>query len=177
MRTGTAGVLAWLALAAGTAVPRQALRTAPEGGSGKPAVNMEQVMKAAQLDPHRSGNTGTKGSKDDVARIQRRLHRKKLLPKSSPNDGVFGTQTRSAYAAWQRRLGYSGLGASGLPGPTSLKKLLGTKYALYRAISAGKRTTYDRHTVNARTRRMLLAASHRFGRKCRLGITQGSYNP
>jgi len=159
-----------------TAAPADAMRPVPEGGGGKPAVNMEQVLKAAQLDPHRGGGTGTKGSKDDVVRIQRRLHRKKLLSKSSPNDGVFGNQTKGAYAAWQRRLGYSGLDATGLPGPTSLKKLLGTRYVLYRAVSAGRRATYDGHTVDARTRRMMLAASHRLGRTCVLGVTQGSYN-
>src|SRR3954449_2185703 len=137
MQSRTAGVLAGFALAVGTAAPAQANHPVPDGGGGKPVVNMEQVMKAAQLDPHRGGNRGTKGSKDDVARVQRRLHRKHLLPKSSPNDGVFGNQTKSAYAAWQRRLGYSGLGASGLPGPTSLKKLLGTRYFLWRILFGG----------------------------------------
>jgi hypothetical protein len=43
------------------------------------------------------------------------------------SDGHFGSSTVDAYARWQRRLGYSGSAADGIPGMTSLKKL-GDKY-------------------------------------------------
>ncbi|MEK8170586.1 peptidoglycan-binding protein [Streptomyces sp. M19] len=45
-----------------------------------------------------------------------------LLAKSLA-DGHFGTATVDAYAAWQRRCGYSGKSADGIPGKTTLTKL------------------------------------------------------
>jgi peptidoglycan hydrolase-like protein with peptidoglycan-binding domain len=38
-------------------------------------------------------------------------------------DGAFGPKTKAAYAAWQRKCGYSGADADGVPGKTSLSKL------------------------------------------------------
>lgn len=179
MHTRAAGALAGLALAAGAlAMPAYASHPAGEGGtSTKPVVNMEQVLRAAQLDPHRGGGKGTQFAKPDVARVQRRLLKKHLLPNKGYVDGVYGSYTKSAYAKYQRRLGYSGIGANGLPGPTSLKKLLGSVYRLTRPVSAGRHVLYDGHTVNARTRNMMRAASRRLGKGCVIGITQGSYNP
>jgi peptidoglycan hydrolase-like protein with peptidoglycan-binding domain len=168
-------VLVTLAFGA-AAAPAGAMYPVPEGGSSKPRVNMELVLRAAQLDPHRANNQGTLHAAASVRRVQRRLYRRHYLPSRSYIDGTFGNATKSAYAAWQRHLGYSGLDASGMPGPTSLERLLGKRYALYRAVAAGSRTTYDGHTVNTRTAAMLRAASHRLGARCHLGITQGSYN-
>ena len=176
----TTCALAVLALSTGAgaaATPAGAMYPVPDGGgSTKPPVNMELVLRAAQLDPHRSGNKGTLHAKASVTRVQRQLYRKHFLSRRSYIDGTFGNVTKSAYAAWQRHLGYSGLDASGLPGPTSLQRLLGKRFALVRIVSAGARTTYDGHAVNVRTKRMLRAAGHRLGAKCHLGITQGSYN-
>jgi peptidoglycan hydrolase-like protein with peptidoglycan-binding domain len=157
------------------AAPAGAMYPVPEGGS-KPTVNMELVLRAAQLDPHRADNQGTLHAGASVRRVQRRLFHKHYLSSRSYVDGTFGNLTKSAYAAWQRHLGYSGLDASGMPGPTSLQRLLGKRFALIRVVSAGSRTTYDGHTVNTRTAAMLRAASHRLGARCHLGITQGSYN-
>jgi peptidoglycan hydrolase-like protein with peptidoglycan-binding domain len=42
-------------------------------------------------------------------------------------DGKFGTNTKFAYAAWQRRCGYTGAAADGSPGIKTLT-LLGNKY-------------------------------------------------
>ncbi|WP_230396435.1 hypothetical protein [Streptomyces blattellae] len=39
------------------------------------------------------------------------------------SDGHYGTTTIAAYAAWQRRLGYRGKDADGVPGKTSLARL------------------------------------------------------
>ena len=39
-------------------------------------------------------------------------------------DGHFGTQTKIAYRLWQRALGYTGKDSDGLPGMTSLKRLM-----------------------------------------------------
>jgi hypothetical protein len=38
-------------------------------------------------------------------------------------DGWMGARTRTAYAAWQKRLGYTGPAANGIPGRDSLTKL------------------------------------------------------
>jgi peptidoglycan hydrolase-like protein with peptidoglycan-binding domain len=103
-----AGVLS-LAVAATLAVagPAPANRP-PVGGGGLPPVNMEKVLLAAQLDPHRPSGSTTAGARKSVARVQRGLIRKGLLARGLA-DGSFGPVTMHAYAAWQRRLGYSGL--------------------------------------------------------------------
>jgi hypothetical protein len=44
----------------------------------------------------------------------------------SSGPGIPGPRTRKAYAAWQRRLGFRGDDANGIPGYTSLLRL-GTK--------------------------------------------------
>ncbi|GAA3123286.1 hypothetical protein GCM10010521_07890 [Streptomyces rameus] len=63
------------------------------------------------------GKTG-----DDVKALQRAL----IAAGFSVPDGAtgfFGTQTRSAYAAWQRSIGFEGPDADGFPGCSSLTKL------------------------------------------------------
>lgn len=42
---------------------------------------------------------------------------------SSANADVWGPGDERSYAAWQRKLGYAGTGADGIPGPTSWVKL------------------------------------------------------
>lgn len=42
---------------------------------------------------------------------------------SSANADVWGSGDVNSYAAWQRKLGYTGTGADGIPGPTSWAKL------------------------------------------------------
>ncbi|MEK8104604.1 peptidoglycan-binding domain-containing protein [Micromonospora sp. M12] len=54
-------------------------------------------------------------------------------------DGYFGTVTVSAYAAYQRSLGYTGLAANGLPGTTSLTKLGQNRYTVGNTIGPGAR--------------------------------------
>lgn len=138
-----------------------------------PTVDMEAVLKAAQIDPRRSGTALTPGARDSVLAVERALDARNLLG-SSYVDGHFGTRTVEAYAAYQRSLGYTGLDASGLPGPTSLKALGANRFTVTRQISAGARTTFRSRTLNARTKAMLLEAERRLGRQ--LSITQGSYN-
>jgi hypothetical protein len=164
----TAGGLAVLVVAAGiVAAPAQA---------ALPRVNMERALLAAQWDPQKQGTGITPGAKKSVLRIERALRRKGLLDRSLV-DGHFGSSTVSAYAAWQRRLGYSGLGANGLPGETSLKKLGRGHFNVGHIVRPGNHTTYDGHTVNVRTKRMLTAAAHLISPTCTLDLTQGSYNP
>lgn len=62
--------------------------------------------------------------KDDVREVQKALKRK--LPKVAsdiPVDGYFGPRTQKAYAAWQRRCGFTGSAADGIPGKISLQRL------------------------------------------------------
>jgi hypothetical protein len=46
-----------------------------------------------------------------------------LLSTTFAKDGSFGTVTIKAYAQFQRRLGFSGKDADGIPGLDSLKQL------------------------------------------------------
>jgi len=48
---------------------------------------------------------------------------KKVGLNPGPLDGIFGTQTRNAYASWQFKLGYRGNLANGIPGLTTLVAL------------------------------------------------------
>jgi peptidoglycan hydrolase-like protein with peptidoglycan-binding domain len=165
------------AMACGTAAlafatSAQASIPPPEGGVSKPKVNMARVLVAAQLDQYRPSNGTTPGAVKSVKRIQRRLRRKGF---TVALDGNFGAQTVRAYAAWQRRLGFSGLNASGMPGKTSLRKLVGRRFEVTHIVNPGARKVYSGVTLNVRTIRMLKAAGHRLRANCVLDPTKGSY--
>jgi cell wall-associated NlpC family hydrolase len=57
---------------------------------------------------------------DHVRQLQRRLTDKGI---QVPATGYFGPQTRAAVTKWQRRLGYRGTDANGIPGRTSMRRL------------------------------------------------------
>jgi peptidoglycan hydrolase-like protein with peptidoglycan-binding domain len=138
-----------------------------------PAVDMELVLLAAQVDPPKADTGLTPGASTHVIEVERALNAKGLLA-SSAVDGHFGTSTVSAYAAWQRSLGYSGLDANGIPGPTSLTRLGEGRYTVSRPVSTGSRTdTYGGRRVNTRTRTMLAAADGMLSWS--LTLSQGSY--
>ena len=146
----------------------------PEAGAAtKPAINMTRLLAAAQLDQYRPGNRHTRGAAKSVKRVQRQLRRRGIRVAV---DGNFGAQTMNGYAAWQRRLGYSGLDASGMPGETSLKRLAGRRFRVTRVVRPGDRRVWSGVTLNRRTVRMLKAAGRRVGgRRCVLDATKGSY--
>jgi hypothetical protein len=158
----------------GLAAPATAAPQAPPQAVALPTVDMEAVLKAAQIDPRRADSAITPGSGDSVLRVERALDAKNFLA-STYVDGHFGTRTIDAYAAYQRSLGYTGIDASGLPGPTSLRLLGETRYSVVRPVSAGSRVTYHNALMNTRTKAMLVEAERLLGRS--LGVTQGSYNP
>ncbi|NNJ04140.1 LysM peptidoglycan-binding domain-containing protein [Streptomyces sp. PKU-MA01144] len=85
----------------------------------KPVVDLSRLVAAAKADPPKRG---TPVSYYGVKTVETALVREGLLAPSLA-DGHFGTATRTAYASWQRRCGYSGKDADGIPGATSLKKL------------------------------------------------------
>ena len=131
-------------------------------------VNQEKLVIAAQLDQYRPSNGTTPDGADDVKEVQRALRGKGY---DVTVDGNFGAETTSAYARWQRRLGFSGLDANGLPGETSLERLGLTVAA--RVVNPGPRSSYSGETLNARTIAMLKAAGGRLN--CTLDVTKGSY--
>jgi hypothetical protein len=139
-----------------------------------PTVNMEATVLAAQIDPRRPDDTLTPGAKASVMAVEKALQARHLLD-AKWVDGYFGTQTVSAYAAYQRSLGYTALGANGLPGTTSLMKLGQNRYTVTHKINPGARVRRDGYVVNARTRAMLTEAGRLLG--SHLKLVQGSYNP
>ncbi|MFC4908858.1 peptidoglycan-binding domain-containing protein [Actinomadura gamaensis] len=139
-----------------------------------PSVNMEAVVKAAQIDPQRPDNTLTPGAKASVLLVEKALLDRHLLDKKWV-DGYFGTTTIAAYAKYQKSLGYSGLGATGLPGKASLVKLGEGRFKVTHIITPGARVKVGAFVVNTRTQKMLDEAQRLLHR--RLTLDQGSYNP
>lgn len=63
-----------------------------------------------------------KGPSNSVLIVQKALKKEVGLNYLS-GPGYFGPKTKAAYAAWQRKLGFKGADADGVPGPTSLTAL------------------------------------------------------
>ncbi|MFI6279963.1 peptidoglycan-binding protein [Streptomyces sp. NPDC050988] len=100
---------------------------APVGSPGaggptpsKPVVDLSNVIAAARRDPGLP--QGGKTHKADVLVVEKALVAEGLLP-AQWADGSFGSRTVEAYASLQRRYGFSGADANGIPGQTTLKKL------------------------------------------------------
>ncbi|SDM46138.1 hypothetical protein SAMN04487981_101596 [Streptomyces sp. cf386] len=85
----------------------------------RPVVDLSKLIAARRADPPKSG---TPVSYSGVKTVEAALVAEGLLSKSLA-DGHFGTATVTAYAAWQRRCGWSGDDADGTPGIASLTKL------------------------------------------------------
>jgi hypothetical protein len=88
-------------------------------GAARPVVDLSKLIAAAKSDPPKAG---TPVSYAGTKTVEAALVAERLLAKSLA-DGHFGTATKTAYAAWQRRCGWSGQDADGLPGKASLTKL------------------------------------------------------
>ncbi|MEU0645312.1 peptidoglycan-binding domain-containing protein [Streptomyces umbrinus] len=100
---------------------------APVGSPGaglptpsKPVVDLSNVIAAARRDPGLP--QGGKTHKADVLVVEKALVAEGLLP-AQWADGSFGSRTVEAYASLQRRYGFSGADANGIPGQTTLKRL------------------------------------------------------
>lgn len=91
----------------------------PAAGTARPVVDLSQMLAAAKADPPKRG---TPVSYAGTKTVEAALVKEGLLAKNLA-DGHFGTATRTAYAAWQRRCGWTGDDADGLPGKASLTKL------------------------------------------------------
>lgn len=86
----------------------------------KPKVSLAHVVAAARKDPPAADGHTT--YKAEVLLVEKALAAEKLLA-AQYVDGSFGTKTISAYAALQKRYGYTGSAADGIPGKTSLTRL------------------------------------------------------
>ncbi|MFE6745900.1 peptidoglycan-binding protein [Kitasatospora purpeofusca] len=87
---------------------------------GTRTVSLAHVVAAARTDPGAEQGHQTYGSE---ARIVEQALADEGLLDGQWVDGSFGTRTLNAYAAWQRRLGYAGRDADGVPGRSSLVRL------------------------------------------------------
>lgn len=84
-----------------------------------PVVDLSLTVGAARSDPKAPGTPVTYAG---VRYVENALVAEGLLP-ADLADGHYGTATVAAYAAWQRRMGYSGTDADGIPGTRSLTRL------------------------------------------------------
>ncbi|WP_414715145.1 peptidoglycan-binding protein [Stackebrandtia sp.] len=161
--------------AAAVAVPTAWLaRSAMADDNTRATVDMEMVLLAAQVDPPKDNSDPTDGCKDHVLAVEQALQARGLLD-AAQVDGHFGSSTVDAYSAWQKKLGYDGLDANGMPGPTSLAKLGEGKFDVSNKVSAGDRgDSYGGETTNTRTVQMLGAADDKLSWD--ITLTQGSYN-
>lgn len=143
-----------------------------------PSLNMEDLLRASQLDRYRTAGSNTPGAKPDVKRVQHGLRRKGY---DVSVDGSFGTQTAGAYAKWQRRsVGLKGIQANGLPDLASLRKLGKHRFQVIHPVGTGKIVSYGkppyREPVNLRTRAMMRTVDSIVGGpNCTLSLYQGSY--
>ncbi|MFD4234300.1 peptidoglycan-binding protein [Streptomyces sp. NPDC058542] len=107
------------------AAPRESTPAAPKASTPKPAtkptVDLSNLIAAARRDPGLKQGGTTHPA--DVKVVEAALKAEGLLGASYAKDGSFGSLTRAAYSAWQRRCGYSGSAADGIPGKASLEKL------------------------------------------------------
>ncbi|SDD85851.1 peptidoglycan-binding protein [Glycomyces harbinensis] len=149
---------------------------AVQQASAATSVDMELTVVAAMVDPPRTGTGITLTAGPSVTAVEGALRDKGFLG-GSLVDGHYGTSTITAYSAWQKSLGYTGLDANGLPGPTSLTKLGEAEgFTVTRKVSVGaNNASYGGKRVNARTRAMLVAADAKLSWS--LTLTQGSYTP
>ena len=90
----------------------------------KPNVSLSHVILAAKTDPKLAQGKSTYPV--DVKPVESALAKEGLL-ETKYVDGAYGTKTIDAYSAWQKKLGYAGTAANGIPGRVSLSKL-GQKY-------------------------------------------------
>lgn len=99
--------------------PRPGGNTPPQPTT-KPKVSLAHVVYAAKHDP--AAAQGHTTYRSEVLLVEKALQAEGLLA-SQWVDGSFGTKTITAYAALQRRYGYSASDADGIPGRASLTRL------------------------------------------------------
>jgi hypothetical protein len=100
---------------------------APKGSTSAPkpasvpTVSLANVVAASKSDPKAAQGKALHAA--DVKPVEAALKAEGLLSAKYASDGSFGTTTVTAYAAWQRKLGFTGKDADGIPGKSTLAKL------------------------------------------------------
>lgn len=106
------------------AAPKGSDTPAPSKPSPAPSaktVDLSNLIDAARRDPKAAQGKTTHAA--DVKIVEAALKAEGLLSSKYAADGSFGTLTVTAYAKWQRKCGYTGSAADGIPGKASLEKL------------------------------------------------------
>ncbi|MFI0736403.1 N-acetylmuramoyl-L-alanine amidase [Streptomyces sp. NPDC021225] len=93
--------------------------TGPSAPSPAATISVSKLIAAAKKDPAKAG---TPISYAAARIVEEALAAEGLLDRKRV-DGHFGRDTVTAYAKWQRRCGYSGASADGIPGRDSLVTL------------------------------------------------------
>ncbi|MGH1565778.1 CHAP domain-containing protein [Mumia sp. DW29H23] len=91
------------------------------GGTGVPVVHVKALERAAKHDA--PGREGATIHPRQVRIVEAALLAEGLLSARFAKDGSFGTKTIRAYSQWQKRLGFTGDDANGIPGLDSLREL------------------------------------------------------
>ncbi|XVX19859.1 peptidoglycan-binding protein [Actinomycetota bacterium] len=167
--TSTVTALGLAATAFATAHAAPAAGDATATTTALPVVNMALVEVAADVE----GKYGNQPLGDDAStRLVQSAIRARGI--STSVDGWYGRGTNSAYRTWQRKLGYSGIDANGLPGPGSLGKLGANRFTIAHKVDIGSRhDNYRGVRVNTRTKKMLAAADAKV--PFAIYLSQGSY--
>ncbi|MEU3563509.1 peptidoglycan-binding protein [Kitasatospora sp. NPDC006786] len=87
---------------------------------GGRTVSLAHIIAAARTDPGAEQGHQTYGNEVQV--VEGALADEGLLDRAWV-DGSFGTRSVTAYSAWQRRCGYNGGAADGIPGRSTLERL------------------------------------------------------
>lgn len=96
---------------------------APTPAPSVPVLALDHVIAAVALDSADSNPTGRVNYGDPAGSRALEQALADLGYDPGPIDGSLGTSFKRAYARWQRRLGYSGGDADGVPGRASLVEL------------------------------------------------------
>lgn len=95
------------------------VRSQAPSADPRPVIDLSKVVAAAL---HDAAESATPASYAGVTTVQKALVAEELLAPEYAN-GRFDAATVTAFAAWQRRCGFAGPDADGIPGKTSLARL------------------------------------------------------
>ena len=165
-RATTACALAAAAALVTAATPAHAIPI-PEGGGALPEVNMERLVLAATLDPHRVGDGGTDGARTSVRLVEDALADKGLLGRTYVDDS-FGSMTIDAWGRWENRI--HGEVGNKLPGLAEVRQRGDGRFTLNHVYDVGDWVWENGEKTTKRTLNMFHEAERLSGN---MTITQG----
>jgi len=89
--------------------------------ASRPTVKLSHIVEASHSNA--IGPQGATSHPAEVRIVEAALLAEGLLSATFAKDGSFGTTTIAAYGQWQRRLGFTGKDADGIPGLETLTRL------------------------------------------------------